>query len=80
MTWVSVKDRLPEDDGNGLQRSDTVLACDSYGNIRTAYLQRYEDDEFPARWRLTGPDSYDFEGVTHWQPLPPLPAEEEKHG
>lgn len=73
--WIRCAESLPEIDvAEGLDRSRVVLGCDSWGNCRTAYLQRYEDDEFPPVWRLTGPDSYDWKPL-FWCELPELPRE-----
>ena len=75
--WVSVKDRMPP--GTYLEKfldyrySVTVLATDGIV-ILTALAQYWTDNECPTQWKLTGPDSYDFNNVTHWQPLPELPS------
>ena len=60
--WISVKDRLPEDDKE-------VLAYDSEHKeiVIAFYDSEYEE------W--TYDDWYDGE-ITHWQPLPELPEVE----
>jgi len=74
--WIRVGDSLPhvEEDG-GL--SDCVLATDGR-SVQVCYLQApYDDDDvWPSCWKVFGRDFYDFDDVTHWQPLPEMPTEE----
>jgi uncharacterized protein DUF551 len=70
--WISVEDRLPDNEANVLVFTDKATM--HFGWIR-------QDDKSNDRWRPLG----DFDGeakVTHWQPLPaaPAPAEKEQHG
>ena len=60
--WISVKDRLPEDDKE-------VLAYDSEHKEIVIALYDSEDEEWDyGDW---------YEGaITHWQPLPELPEVE----
>ena len=68
--WVSVAERLPEDE-------DLVLIADEDGTVFTAYLDSSEnetDDE--QAWFIEGRRRiYD---VTHWMPIPPLTPKEER--
>lgn len=78
--WISVNDKLPEDD---LPKDSTklqikVLVCDIKGNksnVRTLTRQRwvsnYKTMEYhPWEW------SKDARNITHWMPLPELPRKE----
>lgn len=38
------------------------------------YLQTWDGEEYPPAWKMKGPDGWDIDGVTHWMPLPELPA------
>jgi len=78
-SWISVKDRLPEDEGitvlvliSGNRWHDHDVAY--FGPIKQprSHILLYKNSE--KIWR----DKYDdiVEGVTHWQPLPELPKEE----
>ena len=71
--WIRVGDSLPhvEEDGG---RSDCVLATDGR-SVQVCYLQTYDYD-WPLCWKQYGRDYYDFDNVTHWQPLPEMPTEE----
>lgn len=76
MSWISVNERMPpksEEFSYGCtERSVLVLATDGK-DITTAYHMVYTDgDSFP-RWIEFGRDGYEFDGVTHWMPLPELP-------
>ena len=65
MEWISVKDRLPEDDATYL-----VYGRNGYGIVFAVY---YGDGEWLTWDDLTNITRF----VTHWMPLPPLPKEEE---
>lgn len=59
--WVSVKERLPEN-------QDIVLVRGEYGGKATAYL--YGKD---SGFIVYGEDAYNVFGeVTHWMPIPDL--------
>lgn len=61
--WISVKDRLPENDVPVLVYKDKYN--DAYANMETAYFDC-------GRWMgVIG------EHVTHWMPLPTPPTEKE---
>ena len=83
--WISVKDRLPEEDGDYLCFSWLNLGGRSVPNHRVlSFTKRAEDDydmgyngEKGAAWYR-----YDSEwgnckadNVTHWMPLPEPPKE-----
>lgn len=68
--WISVKDRLPEDNEN-------VLAHTRYGEIRV-FLSDEEGDWFDERGRFYSRNTSG--AVTHWMPLPEPPKEEEIEG
>lgn len=78
--WISVNERLPkqspDEDYGTFRNSVSVLATDGKV-IFTAYVQwsdnLYEMKEDTIQWKELGRDSYDFNNVTHWMPLPELP-------
>lgn len=59
--WISVKDKLPDN-------QDIVLVRDEYGGVCTAYLHG------PKSGFITyGEEAYcKFGEITHWMPIPPL--------
>ncbi len=66
MEWISVKDRLPEEDSK-------ILVFEGYG----IFLASYEFNEYQKKMFFyeysTGKMFWDH--VTHWMPLPELPKE-----
>lgn len=62
MQWISVKDRLPEDDGK-------YLCCTRSGAIVVVKYHHFRDT---GRWR-----TYESvaQSITHWMPLPEPPKE-----
>ena len=64
MDWISVKDRLPEDDATYL-----VYGRNGYGIVFAVY---YGDGEWLTWADLTNITRF----VTHWMPLPPPPKED----
>lgn len=62
--WISVKDRMPEDDGE-------VLAC----NGKDVFIAHCEGDCWAVYLLNTEDDCYEQHvvKVTHWMPLPELP-------
>ena len=64
MHWISVKDRLPEDDGE-------VLAC----NGNDVFIAHCEGDYWAVYLLNTEDDCYEQHvvKVTHWMPLPEPP-------
>lgn len=65
-SWISVKDRLPEDDATYL-----VYGRNGYGIVFAVY---YGDGEWLTCDDLTNITRF----VTHWMPLPEPPKEEAK--
>ncbi len=65
MSWISVKDRLPEDEEI---TALVLISGDGWHDHDFAYY-------YSAKWY----DKYDdiVEGVTHWQELPEPPKDEE---
>ena len=64
--------KLPElvNDELGWSESKWVLATDGK-DWQVAKYCVYPDLEDKAKWVVFGPDGYEFDGVTHWIPLPP---------
>lgn len=61
MEWISVKDRLPDD-------NEWVLTWDSHGNYHL--FNHYHEFENPFGISKNHPRYYQ---PTHWMPLPPPP-------
>lgn len=66
--WISVKDRLPEEDV-------TVLAFVNY-SVNDARLERIDSAAYRGKLWLMGSDIYSERFITHWMPLPEPPKEE----
>lgn len=64
--WISVKDRLPED-----QRS--VLTVNGHGEIRTMGLWSKFGDEWTWVHNFC---TMHYNDITHWMPMPEPPKEE----
>lgn len=71
MDWISVKDRLPEDDATYL-----VYGRNGYGIVFAVY---YSDGEWLTwdEWNTWDDLTNITRFVTHWMPLPEPPKEEE---
>lgn len=87
--WISVKDKLPTMKFDGIDQhiSDEVLLVIESKNgsryidmgYRETFLS-FEDGKGIDSWIwwFNSSESYDaHKNVTHWQPLPPLPQEQE---
>ena len=78
--WISVKDRLPEDDlpQDTERMAIKVLVCSTQGNkysVRTLSRQRWVMSINPVKyhpWEW----SKDARNITHWMYLPEPPKEE----
>lgn len=67
--WISVDDRLPEDNG------DELIVCTEDGFVGAARFTAVIEEGF-CWMENEGSDFYDgdlIEGVTHWMPLPEAP-------
>ena len=81
--WISVKERLPEDDlpKDTKRLSIKVLVASSNGGkcgVRTLSRQRWVTNCYPLeyhKWEW----SRDARCITHWMPLPEPPKEDD-HG
>lgn len=80
--WISVKERLPEAEGD-------YLVCSEFADIRSLKIMTFalnleSVDEYcfagekrPGWWDFDGETgNYEWSHVTHWMPLPELPKEE----
>lgn len=76
--WVSVEDRLPENDAPVGRKQITVLVCSKAKKVSVASRiyepeREYSGKVYPARWRWSKlMNNY----VTHWMPLPKSPKED----
>ena len=71
--WISVKDRLPEDEGWYLVYTTPNRG---YKSINKAMFCKVgAGDNFETYWRGTGGH---WENITHWMPLPNPPKGEER--
>ena len=82
--WISVTERLPEDDerlefyDDGRLRGTTVLAYTEYGRTvpKNRLIIRPTGDEYFDQFVTAGWEwSKGTENVTHWMPLPRPPKE-----
>lgn len=68
MEWISVKDRLPEEEKQ-------VLICIKFGNMPVEYMLDYiikfEGSDPPYIWACTLSD--EWIRITHWMELPEPP-------
>lgn len=66
MTWISVKEKLPETSG-------IVLYATGSGHVSTCQYVRQLNESYPeAGFRYTGNNRIIHE-ITHWQPMPSPP-------
>ena len=84
--WVSVKDRLPSDDGRYLVCNISYCNASAFVASFSTCLENVGEYDFDGEKR-PGWFSYDDEygyyeidGVTHWIPLPELPKENDTDG
>lgn len=63
--WISVKDRMPKEEGRYIVYADK--------GVKSAFYETYEGE---SRWTDEGERYWDIH-VTHWMPLPEPPKEKE---
>jgi hypothetical protein len=63
MSWISVKDKLPD------LGTPVLVYCEAEP------IDKYHVD---VRYKNSRGEYWDFGGASHWQPLPPPPNESEK--
>lgn len=75
--WIAWPETHPPagEDFGCFRHSEDVLFTDGK-KIWTGYLQTWDDEEYEARWFMSGPDGWTVDNVAHWMPLPELPATE----
>lgn len=72
MEWISVKDRLPEDEVSPSAKQVKVLTAIKGKNGYTVRTQlRFKDRYDKFAWKYSAGD------ITHWMPLPEPPKEEQ---
>ena len=73
MEWIKCTDRLPPDVRPAYSRPP-VLAC-----TRRGARQAMHYDHDMKDWYCAQGDGYGVHGdITHWMPMPPPPAEQER--
>ena len=79
--WISVEERLPENDAPVGRKQITVLVCSKARKVSVASRiyepeREYRGKVYPARWRWSKlMNKY----VTHWMPRPAPPKKERDH-
>lgn len=68
MEWISVKERLPEENQRVILHIPMVAEG---GNVRTGWLEPIK------MWFTDSRDRLFYKQVTHWMPLPEPPKEDE---
>ena len=71
--WISVKDRLPEDQDECFI---FVPTFDSRGVKSTPYVLHGTYWEECEEWTTCEGENFSIDEVTHWQPLPEPPEED----
>lgn len=73
--WISVEDRLPEEDGKYLVLNESGNMFDTeYSDYSGfGYWRMYYD---PDPLALAGSEWYELDDITHWMPLPEPPKGE----
>jgi hypothetical protein len=69
MEWISVNDRLPEED-------EDVLVMTAEGKFASGGMHVASLDE-DGVWYPSHGDGWEFPDVTHWMPLPKPPESSE---
>ena len=72
--WISVKDRLPEEDVAVLVYGEVLNDPPDIIGVRRRYNG---DQEWKHTWESEDGFIYSEDDVTHWMPLPAPPKEEE---
>jgi hypothetical protein len=67
--WISVKDRLPENEVD-------VLTYNGRG-CSVSHMRRNIVDSHLSHW-IQCEDNYDYDNITHWMPLPEPPRNEDE--
>jgi len=63
MQWISVKDRLPKNDGE-------FLVCINNNCVTTAWFQYHFAEYYGSRCAWIDCDGDKVENITRWMPLP----------
>jgi hypothetical protein len=71
--WISVKDRLPEEDAAVLVYGQVLNDPPDIIGVRRMYKG---DQEWKRTWESEDGFIYDEDDVTHWMPLLPPPKDE----
>lgn len=74
MVWISVKDRLPEEDEPVLVYGQVLNDNPEVLGVRRMYKG---DQEWKRTWESEDSYIYREDDVSHWMPLPKPPTEEE---
>ena len=74
-TWVDAESKKPPKSEclGDYWYSEPVIVTDGKHQW-VGYFQTWDDTDYLSAWKMSGPDGYRIDGVTHWMPLPPLPV------
>lgn len=73
--WISVKDRLPETNAIGIAH---ILAYDRYeGVVKADFLDEFANYHYGSNLFQISNTSTQLYKVTHWQPLPEPPKDDD---
>ena len=70
--WISVKDRMPEKNGEVIAYNDEKKECiaDQYRIVKASFYRHTSH----VSWRVESSYSRTLDDVTHWMPLPNAPG------
>lgn len=72
--WVSCEERMPGDRETVLFAADAVYCGSLHVKLCPCGGPNCTSELSPPEWRLEGEEEELVQGVTHWMPLPKLPA------
>ena len=79
--WISTKEKLPEEGKYVLARHTRGTWRDSsdQDNVNCVVvklvsvpLQKHSNNQLPYKWSMFGPDNFNGQDISHWQPIEPV--------